>query len=58
LKQPLFGNKYITSAKKPLFWPHWSQSGFRNVGDIWNGIENKWIDDNMIYNNLKKTKTG
>ena len=54
LNQNLFGNMHIAKQQKAIFYPHWAQSNFVKIKDIWNVNSNSWENGLTIFNKLTK----
>ena len=52
LNQKLYGNFNIKIRNKPLFFPEWGRSGILKIGDVWNELENTFINGQDIFNKL------
>jgi hypothetical protein len=52
LDQPLYGNSNIVFNGKPIFFPHFAESGIHKVRDIWDCETNNKTISNVIFNSL------
>ena len=43
LSQPIWNNRFLTVNKKMVFFPHWYKAGIKNISDLFDSCERRFL---------------